>query len=89
VIPSSGMIGETDVQPCPLCGVVNTDNWRLVLEDGTIASGGCQDCWEKQCAESPWWQEVTGFCDKVKKEMWKQFEEFLGVVILRRPNDRS
>jgi len=39
---------------CPICGKVNGENWPLELPDGRVVDGGCQDCWESQCAEFFW-----------------------------------
>jgi len=42
---------------CPLCGEENTEiEWPLEI-DGEIVGGGCQECWEKQCAEL-WWEKI-------------------------------
>lgn len=43
---------------CPRCGKLNYDNWLLEMPDGTIQSGGCQECWEKEAAEK-WWELYT------------------------------
>jgi hypothetical protein len=44
---------------CPKCGAKNNDNWPIRV-DGKILDGGCQECWELECAES-WWQMVNTF----------------------------
>ena len=41
---------------CPKCGIGNDDNWPLEI-NGEIIEGGCQDCWEADCANS-WWEMV-------------------------------
>jgi hypothetical protein len=41
---------------CPICGTENDYNWPLQV-DGQIKTGGCQECWEKQCDEE-WWKMV-------------------------------
>jgi len=43
---------------CPRCGEENTDNWPLTI-DGEVKDGGCQMCWEAECAKS-WWEIMTG-----------------------------
>ena len=43
-------------QVCPLCGVLNEDDWPLDI-DGEIKDGGCQDCWEAQTSAG-WWDMV-------------------------------
>lgn len=43
-------------QKCPKCGDLNTDNWPLRI-DGKVVDGGCQMCWEAECAKI-WWEMV-------------------------------
>jgi|TARA_B100000315_G_scaffold255848_1_gene300252 hypothetical protein len=38
---------------CPKCGIENEDNWPLDIDD-KILDGGCQECWEAECADSFW-----------------------------------
>ena len=42
---------------CPNCKQENDDNWLLDINNGKIVYGGCQDCWEGQCADE-WWVEI-------------------------------
>jgi len=42
---------------CPCCGKTNDDNWPLQIA-GLIMEGGCQECWEIQCARS-WWKAMV------------------------------
>lgn len=41
---------------CPICKKENDDNWPVHIYD-EIKTGGCQVCWEKECAES--WHEMV------------------------------
>jgi hypothetical protein len=41
---------------CPVCQRPNEDNWPIHV-NGEIKTGGCQDCWERECAES--WHEMV------------------------------
>lgn len=41
---------------CPKCGIENDDNWPLEI-DGEVEEGGCQGCWEADCADA-WWEMV-------------------------------
>ena len=43
---------------CPRCYEMNTDNWPVTTLDGTVQEGGCQACWEDECAAG-WWQEMA------------------------------
>lgn len=46
---------------CPVC--TNThdgDGWPVTLADGSIVTGGCQDCWEGQCATFVWPEAAGG-----------------------------
>lgn len=42
---------------CPHCGEENTDDWPLWV-DGEVEHGGCQECWEADCARE-WWKIMT------------------------------
>lgn len=48
-------------QICPKCGKSNDDNWPLEIK-GKIVLGGCQVCWEADCAEA-WWQAHIFCCE--------------------------
>jgi len=45
--------GGEERHRCPWCDKLNTDNWPLRV-DGEIKDGGCQECWEKECAIEYW-----------------------------------
>ena len=50
---------------CPLCHESTDADWPLRMPDGSIAGGGCQMCWEKQCSEA-WWEMVGCLGDSPK-----------------------
>ena len=42
---------------CPKCGALHDDNWCIRV-DGRIMLGGCQMCWEAECAAT-WWDYIS------------------------------
>ena len=48
------------IATCPRCHQAiepNDVTWPLTLDDA-IVDGGCQTCWEDECAEA-WWEQWT------------------------------
>jgi hypothetical protein len=41
---------------CPLCGLENDYDWPITV-NGEIKDGGCQECWEAECARE-WWKMI-------------------------------
>ena len=52
-------------QACPACGTLNDDNWPIEV-GGENKSGGCQECWEKEC-DASWWEAVVAL-DKIENK---------------------
>lgn len=42
------------MKTCPNCKAKNNDDWPITVE-GKIREGGCQECWETECAKG-WWK---------------------------------